>query len=241
LPSRVASTRNCRSPPALVLRTASARCAVPGRSSSESGGAPISESKDARAERQADRCWIRPGLVGCLPPARIVGAECLQVVCRPRVAAPGSQCAGTGGQPAPGDRERGARRPATRAVQAGAALLRPLLAGGIPAAGDSGGPAARGMHVTGHIRTAFGYLAAGRGVILALPHMGNYDLAGAWLVAKGAGSVTAVAERLQPESVYDRFVAFREGIGMQVLPASGGRAAHSASWRSGCGPARLSA
>jgi phosphatidylinositol dimannoside acyltransferase len=78
------------------------------------------------------------------------------------------------------------------------------------------------MHVTGHIRTAFGYLEAGRGVILALPHMGNYDLAGAWLIAKGAGSVTAVAERLQPESVYDRFVAFREGIGMQVLPASGG-------------------
>ena len=79
-----------------------------------------------------------------------------------------------------------------------------------------------GMHDTGHLRTALGYLAAGRGVILALPHMGNYDLAGAWLIAKGAGSVTAVAERLQPESVYDRFVAFREGIGMQVLPASGG-------------------
>jgi len=79
-----------------------------------------------------------------------------------------------------------------------------------------------GMHDTGHIATALEYLAAGRGVILALPHMGNYDLAGAWLIAKGAGSVTAVAERLQPESVYDRFVAFRQGIGMEVLPASGG-------------------
>ncbi|HTX80982.1 MAG TPA: phosphatidylinositol mannoside acyltransferase [Streptosporangiaceae bacterium] len=79
-----------------------------------------------------------------------------------------------------------------------------------------------GMHDTGHIRDAFGYLAAGRGVILALPHMGNYDLAGAWLIAKGAGSVTVVAERVQPESVYDRFVAFREGIGMEVVPASGG-------------------
>ena len=79
-----------------------------------------------------------------------------------------------------------------------------------------------GMHDTGHIATALEYLAAGRGVILALPHMGNYDLAGAWLIAKGAGSVTAVAERLQPESVYDRFVAFREGLGLQVLPASGG-------------------
>ncbi len=81
---------------------------------------------------------------------------------------------------------------------------------------------AGGMHDTGHIRTAFDYLAAGRGVILALPHMGNYDLAGAWLIAKGAGSVTVVAERVQPESVYDRFVAFREGIGMEVLPATGG-------------------
>jgi phosphatidylinositol dimannoside acyltransferase len=79
-----------------------------------------------------------------------------------------------------------------------------------------------GMHDTGHLRAAFGYLAAGRGVILALPHMGNYDLAGAWLIAKGAGPVAVVAERLQPESVYDRFVAFREGIGMEVLPASGG-------------------
>jgi phosphatidylinositol dimannoside acyltransferase len=80
---------------------------------------------------------------------------------------------------------------------------------------------AAGMHDTGHVGTAFEYLAAGRGVILALPHMGNYDLAGAWLIAKGAGSVTVVAERLRPESVYDRFVAFREGIGMEVLPASG--------------------
>ena len=79
-----------------------------------------------------------------------------------------------------------------------------------------------GMHDTGHIETAFGYLAAGRGVVFALPHMGNYDLAGAWVIAKGAGSVTTVAERVKPESVYDRFVAFREGLGVEVLPASGG-------------------
>ena len=52
--------------------------------------------------------------------------------------------------------------------------------------------------------------------------MGNYDLACAWIVAKGAGSVTAVIERVKPEPVYDRFVAFREGLGMEVLPASGG-------------------
>jgi len=79
-----------------------------------------------------------------------------------------------------------------------------------------------GVHDTGHIRAAFEYLAAGRGVVFALPHMGNYDLAGAWVIAKGAGSVTTVAERVKPESVYSRFVAFREGLGVEVLPASGG-------------------
>jgi phosphatidylinositol dimannoside acyltransferase len=79
-----------------------------------------------------------------------------------------------------------------------------------------------GMRDTGHLETAFAYLAAGRGVVFALPHMGNYDLACAWIIAKGAGSLTAVIERVKPESVYDRFVAFREGLGMEVLPASGG-------------------
>jgi phosphatidylinositol dimannoside acyltransferase len=79
-----------------------------------------------------------------------------------------------------------------------------------------------GMHDIGHIQTAFDHVAAGRGVVFALPHMGNWDQAGAWIIARGAGSFTTVMERLKPESVYDRFVAFREGLGMEVLPASGG-------------------
>jgi lauroyl/myristoyl acyltransferase len=84
------------------------------------------------------------------------------------------------------------------------------------------GRLAAGMRDTGHSGAALEYLAAGRGVVFALPHMGNYDLAAAWIIAKGAGSITTVAERLKPESVYDRFVAFREGLGVEVLPASGG-------------------
>jgi lauroyl/myristoyl acyltransferase len=79
-----------------------------------------------------------------------------------------------------------------------------------------------GTRDTGHVRAALEHLAAGRGVVFALPHMGSYDLAGAWIIARGAGSITTVAERLQPESVYDRFVAFRESLGVEVLPASGG-------------------
>ncbi|WP_328539800.1 phosphatidylinositol mannoside acyltransferase [Streptomyces sp. NBC_00344] len=67
-------------------------------------------------------------------------------------------------------------------------------------------------------------LAAGRGVILALPHMGNYDLAGAWVTTKLGVPFTTVAERLKPETLYDRFVAYREGLGMEVLPHTGGTA-----------------
>lgn len=64
-------------------------------------------------------------------------------------------------------------------------------------------------------------LASGRGVIAALPHMGNWDLAGAWAVLTDAPFAT-VAERLEPESLFRRFVEFRESIGMEVIPLTGG-------------------
>lgn len=64
-------------------------------------------------------------------------------------------------------------------------------------------------------------LAAGVGLVGALPHMGNWDHAGAWATMTGA-KVTTVAERLKPEAVYEDFLAFREGLGMEILPLSGG-------------------
>ncbi|KUO11340.1 phosphatidylinositol mannoside acyltransferase [Streptomyces sp. DSM 15324] len=67
-------------------------------------------------------------------------------------------------------------------------------------------------------------IASDRGVILALPHMANWDLAGAWVTTELRTPFTTVAERLKPESLYDRFVAYREGLGMEVLPHSGGSA-----------------
>jgi len=72
------------------------------------------------------------------------------------------------------------------------------------------------------VKMIFDILASGRGVVVALPHMGNWDQAGAWFIAQGAGSLTTVMERLKPETLYKRFVTFREGLGMEVLPASGG-------------------
>ncbi|MFK0142288.1 phosphatidylinositol mannoside acyltransferase [Streptomyces murinus] len=67
-------------------------------------------------------------------------------------------------------------------------------------------------------------LDAGKGVILALPHLANWDLAGAWVTTELRTPFTTVAERLKPETLYDRFVAYREGLGMEVLPHSGGSA-----------------
>ncbi|WP_082126696.1 phosphatidylinositol mannoside acyltransferase [Allosalinactinospora lopnorensis] len=62
---------------------------------------------------------------------------------------------------------------------------------------------------------------AGRGVVAALPHMGNWDHAGAWITLRGT-PLTTVAQRVRPESVFNRFMAFRSGLGMEVLPLTGG-------------------
>lgn len=63
--------------------------------------------------------------------------------------------------------------------------------------------------------------AAPTGTVIALPHSGNWDAAGAWCASTGI-PFTTVAERLKPESLYDQFVAFRESLGMEVLPLTGG-------------------
>ena len=64
-------------------------------------------------------------------------------------------------------------------------------------------------------------LATGRGVVVALPHMGNWDHAGAWATLAHSHVVT-VAERLKPEDLYEKFLAFRRGLGMDVIPLTGG-------------------
>ncbi|MBL1076770.1 phosphatidylinositol mannoside acyltransferase [Nocardia sp. 2] len=64
-------------------------------------------------------------------------------------------------------------------------------------------------------------IAAGRGTVLVLPHSGNWDMAGVWLVQKHGGLAT-VAERLKPESLFERFVEYRESLGFEVFPLSGG-------------------
>lgn len=60
-------------------------------------------------------------------------------------------------------------------------------------------------------------LDVGIGVVLALPHCANWDLAGAWLAGRGH-RFTTVAEKLKPAALYQAFVDYRVGLGMEVLP-----------------------
>ncbi|MFC6564360.1 phosphatidylinositol mannoside acyltransferase [Actinoplanes utahensis] len=61
----------------------------------------------------------------------------------------------------------------------------------------------------------------GTGAVLALPHLANWDVAGAWVAAHDWPMIT-VAERLKPEAVYKQFLAYREKLGMHILPLTGG-------------------
>jgi phosphatidylinositol dimannoside acyltransferase len=63
-------------------------------------------------------------------------------------------------------------------------------------------------------------LNRGKGLVLALPHTGNWDVSGIWLV-NHSGTFTTVAERLKPESLFQRFVAYRESLGFEILSTEG--------------------
>ncbi|OXM67543.1 MULTISPECIES: phosphatidylinositol mannoside acyltransferase [Amycolatopsis] len=64
-------------------------------------------------------------------------------------------------------------------------------------------------------------LAEGNGAVVALPHSGNWDVPGIWAVGR-YGPFTTVVERLKPESLFQRFVAYRESLGFEILSADGG-------------------
>jgi KDO2-lipid IV(A) lauroyltransferase len=63
-------------------------------------------------------------------------------------------------------------------------------------------------------------ISAKTGVIVSLPHAGNWDHAGAYFCGKGIPLVT-VAERLKPEKLFLKFLQYRQAMGMEVLPLDG--------------------
>jgi KDO2-lipid IV(A) lauroyltransferase len=56
-----------------------------------------------------------------------------------------------------------------------------------------------------------------RGVVVALPHAGNWDHAGSYFCSQGIPLVTVV-ERLKPEKLFLKFLEYRQAIGMEALP-----------------------
>lgn len=66
------------------------------------------------------------------------------------------------------------------------------------------------------------HTGAGRSVVLALGHQGNWDLAGAW-ATRAVAPVSTVVERLEPPEVFEAFVAMREAIGIEIFPLDAGR------------------
>ncbi len=60
-------------------------------------------------------------------------------------------------------------------------------------------------------------LSAGKGAILALPHLGAWDFGGAWLTTHGYPLVVVV-EKLEPAELFEWFVEHRRSIGMEVIP-----------------------
>lgn len=67
-------------------------------------------------------------------------------------------------------------------------------------------------HHLARLRTSL----AGPGLVVALPHMGSWDFAGAWCAREGI-KVVSVAERL-PAGLYEKFREAREGMGMDIHP-----------------------
>jgi lauroyl/myristoyl acyltransferase len=63
-------------------------------------------------------------------------------------------------------------------------------------------------------------LASKKPLVTATPHMGNWDAAGYWYTTN-YGPLTTVVERLKPESIYKKFVKFRNSLGIEVIPTSG--------------------
>ena len=59
-------------------------------------------------------------------------------------------------------------------------------------------------------------MRSGKGVVIALPHSGNWDHAGAYFCSIGIPLVT-VAERLKPEALFQRFLEYRNSMGFEVL------------------------
>ena len=69
-------------------------------------------------------------------------------------------------------------------------------------------------------------MAAGKGVIMALPHVGSWEYGGAFLATQGL-PMTSVAERIEPPELFEFFVEQRAAMGLTIVPSTRPRGAPS--------------
>jgi KDO2-lipid IV(A) lauroyltransferase len=69
-----------------------------------------------------------------------------------------------------------------------------------------------------HIERA---VAAGKGTVLALPHLGGWEWSGRWLVDQGYG-LTAVVEKLANDDLFEWFLEMRTRVGFDIIPLDDG-------------------
>ena len=60
-------------------------------------------------------------------------------------------------------------------------------------------------------------LEAGRGAIVAMPHLGGWEWSGFWLTQVKGFPVTAVVERLDPPALFEWFVSLRRSFGFEIV------------------------
>ena len=66
----------------------------------------------------------------------------------------------------------------------------------------------------GHVENA---AARGKGVIMGLPHLGNWDWGGAWFASIGYPA-TVVVETLDPPELFEWFCRWRREMGLTIVP-----------------------
>jgi len=60
-------------------------------------------------------------------------------------------------------------------------------------------------------------LAEGKGVLIATPHVGNWDLGAAWFAAHGY-QPTTVVEPIEPPALFEWFCSYRRALGLNIVP-----------------------
>ncbi len=63
-------------------------------------------------------------------------------------------------------------------------------------------------------------MATGRGMVMALPHIGSWEWGGTWLAVEGY-PMTSVAEVIEPPELFEWFVDQRQAMGLTIVPLGG--------------------